>query len=679
MENVVNKARKCVEDGVQGREVARKGLFSSIIGMFRRRKTYVGAACTAVAVLLAYRKVRSVLAKISVEARLASARSLEKGDGVGESLIPGSEIYPVEAARMPNCMRAVIVEDPAVPGTFLRAGNCIRIGDFLVLPLHVVARSNVFYVVTSGCESHIELKSADVKELAVDVGFLPLEPSYFSRIGMGAVKPGFLSQQIVVNAGSFVASGEPPADAYTSTGDLRKDSAFGCIQYYGSTRPGFSGGLYYYGRQAFAMHLRRGPPGSGYNIGVAIPYLEALLEIKRGTNETTAEWLIKLAARHDPELSYIEEDEDYYLFTYRGKYIPVGREEYDQLYEDHEETGQFEYKPGYRNVDVSAGDFDRPDRSKRGYRNQHVSDEEDDDDDSGDEAASDIVVSKPGYKEDQLKADTSFLVDVAVAHPEDTANTLISETVRSIPIQPKDCTHTLDRPRLMNDDVKLRLQAKAEALTQQKVFEEMYDELKQQQERCVNRFRACGEDWDKHAKVRVELDRIMEEMIALKPLLKNANVIVSQTSAQTAEEKKLAVALKKKRKQARKAAETAQKQGQLQAAEVVGEREDGLEGAMRDPSTKFADAEKAGSASKEADSGAKQATDKKSPPPKSTGQSSKPVDQNSKVSADPTTPTTAGPPTGSKHSSKDSATVHQCTSKPKPSSKSQAKVSSAAS
>jgi len=628
------------------------------------RKYVVGAACSAVALYVLKRCLSSMRDGVTLKARLNAATVPTTTGEVDESPLSGSPILPIEADKLPHSMRPVIVENPAAVGSYLRVGNSIRVGDNLIVPYHVVCRSSEFYVVEPGTENYVVVQTKDAITVTADVVAFKLQPGSFSRIGMCEARPGFLNQQIIATAGSFVASGEPPATGYYSTGDLKADSAFGVIQYYGSTRPGFSGGVYYSGKNTvYAVHLRRGPHGSGYNLGIALPYIMALLECQAGKNEDTTEWISTLARRNDPDLHWVQVDDSgngSYIFEYKGKYYAVDQEKYDTIYMEDEDNGAYApYGDRYKD-DLQYYDQTRGKKKYRVDQLSEISDDYDDDDyEDDDEAASDVACKMPAYKEDQLKI--PFLVRQAASNR------------RHIPVQPigPNAEATLDVPRIMNQTVQERLTAKALALTEQKSLHEIYEGLKQKLGECQQRFRIAGSDLEKHSAVMVEYQEALAEMLALKPLLKDANVQASAVSAQTAEEKSLAKKAKLQRQKERKRLQQTQMSAKLASAAVLEDCGQENESATKHKVDTSVEVE----ASKSADATQLQPAleqEKFTVPP----EQAKKLRRREKMSSPPrkrenlkpsqgvrSGQRTVGPPIVKKHSTKDSAMEAACTSK----------------
>jgi len=465
-----------------------------------------------------------------------------------ESVLANSDIFPVEITDVPKCMATVVVDNPEVHGAFLKAGNCIRYGDSILLPQHVLAAAGpgAPHVWILRGDKFAKLSLDDKQLLCPDVIRIKTTSALLAPLGLAAARPATLVDATMATASSFCCAGRD-GEAYNSNGLVQLDNTVGLQRYFGSTTRGFSGGCYGLGGSSgriAGMHLRRGPAGSDYNVGVSLGYLAALITMREGTNEDTAEWLMQAVKSN--RARFVDTGEGYYVFEHMGKYIAVDSDEYDNLASTG--PGEDDFDPDAYQIGGADANRDYNPKELRGKAKPKVDDEWEDEDG---EAADDIRVPRPGYKED------SFLVRGGLRSAEAPDPTQYTQQTQ------QDCIKAgalyphpivgIEPVRLVTSGVIERITNKAEAEAAVRFWTAERANIIQLLDECSMRFRLAGSDLEKHDRVRQEYDTLLTQVKEATTLLKSANVRLTELSALTAEEKKQAqrdAAARKKQRQA---------------------------------------------------------------------------------------------------------------------------------
>jgi len=564
--------------------------WSFVTGLKNQRKRgFISKAVIATAITVfglhqARKKLRKYRLSVELEERIRVAKTPQCADSTAEATVPLGEIHPCPPNNLPKSMRLVVTVDPLDSSRYLKVCNAVRIGDHLVLPAHAVSQVDHFFVVEGrGSKNYIRVETSILTEITTDLLAGKLAPDLFSRIGMAQVKLAEYSGPTMVTAYSCVATREPPADGYSSVGMLYPDAGFGYMQFGGSTRPGFSGGLYQTGTRSYAIHMRRGPPGAVYNLGLSLAYVQCLLEgVSDGEGESTEEYILNLAKRKDKRLSYQKEEDGGYIFRVGDRYLRVSADRYWELYQEDPDSTQFDPRPKQEEGEAALDEpvvadrvIEQPVPAPRttitvasvvpptpvgAERNSWECER------SGllstisaltarlddmeqlldvDEAASDIVMGG-GYVGDQIaprpRIDEKVFSDYFLGQRPLGAD----YTVPGALIKNSGLT-TVEPVRVMNQDVIARIREKADAVSLQKQMQEARTVLLNKIQQCVERFRIAGGDVAAHGLVYAEYSQHLQELDVINSHLKDANVTVTQASAQTVEEKKAAKAAARKR------------------------------------------------------------------------------------------------------------------------------------
>ena len=172
--------------------------------------------------------------------------------------------------------RAIKDEKPGCSADVLHAGakvgNAVRLGEWIVLPVHLFGDTNKLLMVTG--ENTLFLYRTDGKEVFPDVWVHRLTTQQWSVTGLKKAKLAKLIGRI---RGKMYTGGAINHEGPQITlGDLQDSKTFGLVDYTGSTLPGCSGGLYMLGNSPIAMHLYS---AGTTNTGVSLAFIMKLLEV----------------------------------------------------------------------------------------------------------------------------------------------------------------------------------------------------------------------------------------------------------------------------------------------------------------------------------------------------------------------------------------------------------------
>jgi len=199
-----------------------------------------------------------------------------------ESAVIGSNFTTVPRSKIPKVQ--VAVYSITREGTLSRyLGVATRIGDWLVVPQHVIAAEEVISLLSMASEPALSYKigTEGFEPIEGDLSAMRMSEENFSKLGM--VKASLAT----VEDASMSSVTSSSKDPEVSFGILTHDTkVFGAMVFQGSTKGGFSGAPYMIGRQIAGIHLG----GGVMNYGLNATYIQALLQ----KPEETAEWLMKL-------------------------------------------------------------------------------------------------------------------------------------------------------------------------------------------------------------------------------------------------------------------------------------------------------------------------------------------------------------------------------------------------
>jgi len=205
-----------------------------------------------------------------------------------ESAIVGSNFTTVPRSKIPKVQAAVY--SVARDGKLSRyLGVATRIGDWLVVPQHVIAAEEVVSLLSMATDPALSYKieTINFEPIEGDLSAMKLSEEGFSKLGM--VKASMASMDGSTMASVTSSSKDPEVSFGTLTHDTK---IFGGMIFQGSTKGGFSGAPYMVGKQIAGIHLG----GGVVNYGLNATYIFALLQ----KPEETAEWLLKLRKKNGP-------------------------------------------------------------------------------------------------------------------------------------------------------------------------------------------------------------------------------------------------------------------------------------------------------------------------------------------------------------------------------------------
>ncbi len=213
-----------------------------------------------------------------------------------ESAIYGSYLIDATERDYPDCM--VWIGGRTVEGEGAWRGYGVRIGEFLVTPLHVVAGQEE--IILSSDPRKKEAKFLTVQRSSMtrfqdieDLIAAKLTDQEWSKLGVKRAK--IAPVDVPTPATVYV-----PHLGKMSMGIVSKSSMFGYLAYDSTTVRGCSGQPYMIGRQVAGIHLF----GGNYNGGVASAFVEKLLYQPEETTEFIAKQIRKkgkLRYRNTPE------------------------------------------------------------------------------------------------------------------------------------------------------------------------------------------------------------------------------------------------------------------------------------------------------------------------------------------------------------------------------------------
>lgn len=249
-----------------------------------------------------------------------------------ESAIMGSQIMKDDARNMPKCTKAVYLMNDY--GEFEPVGSCYRMGNTLVLAKHLVCNESSFYLKNRDGVSgmtRVNLYEAATPQFMTFLEDVAVVNANFNwaDLGMSEAKIGSFSNGNVVTCYANSESEHSVGQVYVEKTNPS------LLLYYGSTRPGFSGGVYMRGTEIVGLHL--GGSGRDVNYGAPAALIKMLFEdrvrsyyapesAKRESNFEESLYLINQLRKNAGTQWYGGETEDV-LYAYDGsKYYRFNRD-----------------------------------------------------------------------------------------------------------------------------------------------------------------------------------------------------------------------------------------------------------------------------------------------------------------------------------------------------------------
>lgn len=215
-----------------------------------------------------------------------------------ERVLPGSVL---ESQALQPDFQASVYTDRIDDQKLLPRGQCFRYKQYLMTVAHVLeGSSKVRIVSTRFCQiqhkfvdHQLDLDLTRFRVLDVDLAMAELTPKEWSSLCMSSAKVAnsIPTHGMVVKVSAF---------GQQSHGMLRQHSAFGFVQYEGSTRGGFSGAPYHIQNTVFGIHAG----GDTLNVGYDITYVMAILRELPYSPEDSADYLERQVRRYGGDFEW---------------------------------------------------------------------------------------------------------------------------------------------------------------------------------------------------------------------------------------------------------------------------------------------------------------------------------------------------------------------------------------
>nr|UUG74094.1 MAG: hypothetical protein 1 [XiangYun luteo-sobemo-like virus 2] len=224
--------------------------------------------------------IRGVVSKIKIPSLGRSLPPITYANN--SSIIPESIREGSEETLMDHRNGEVIVVGyDRVNNRRVAVGKGCRLFNYLIVPEHVISSAGAIGKVMiqspNFADKFFELPDNSIRSLiCTDVLAINLTNDVWSSISVGTIVIGNIdrcSSVAVVGVNGMGTVGNLTVDA----------NVFGSVIYAGTTRPGYSGGLYCDGNKSLAIHLG----GGNVNRGVAIDWIRALVKKTLGIDDST--------------------------------------------------------------------------------------------------------------------------------------------------------------------------------------------------------------------------------------------------------------------------------------------------------------------------------------------------------------------------------------------------------
>lgn len=198
---------------------------------------------------------------------------------------------------------------------FYPKGQGFRHHDIFITARHVIEDTKFIRIVGFD-NNYVDVSTDLFEDMDLDITYVVLTQVQLSKLRLCSAK----FANVVPATGIFCSVS---AFGQRSYGMVKPHTAFGYVEYTGSTIGGFSGAPYYSGRTVFGMHVG----GDSKNIGFDITYINSMFG-----DEDSAEWLIGQIDRYkefEGEQSPFNSDD--YFIRVGGIYHMVDYETYDKI------------------------------------------------------------------------------------------------------------------------------------------------------------------------------------------------------------------------------------------------------------------------------------------------------------------------------------------------------------
>lgn len=215
-----------------------------------------------------------------------------------ERVLPGSIL---ESQAIQPDFQASVFTDRLDNPKLLPRGQCFRYKQYLMTVAHVLEGSSNVRIVSTRFDKdqhkfvdhQLDLELTRFKVIDVDLAIAELLPKEWSSLCMSSAKVAnsIPTHGMVVKVSAF---------GQQSHGMLRQHSAFGLLQYEGSTRGGFSGAPYHIQNTVFGIHAG----GDTLNVGFDITYVTAILRELPYSPEDSADYLEQQVRRYGGDFDW---------------------------------------------------------------------------------------------------------------------------------------------------------------------------------------------------------------------------------------------------------------------------------------------------------------------------------------------------------------------------------------
>lgn len=287
-------------------------------------------ACIAIAMCWQWWKWR---ARVAAE---QAARAVQRAFSLmPESVREGSEFYAETV--LPPYMFALYSEKQ---GKKIYVGSGYRTGNWIVMPWHVIKsiegdalmkwstpRKDGTY------EEHWYAFEADVNDgfqIGADIIAYNYKPEF---VGLKSAKIGMVPGRVMVQCVSLL----PNQNASIGLLFPNREMGSGILQYEGSTRSGFSGGVYRVGDRVVGIHNG----GGAINYGYAATWIQARLVREESSDLEQIRAVLSRARKHDVEWTSTGSPDEMEL-RIGGRYYILDYDDYTDLYDEFEELWETE-------------------------------------------------------------------------------------------------------------------------------------------------------------------------------------------------------------------------------------------------------------------------------------------------------------------------------------------------
>lgn len=242
-----------------------------------------------------------------------------------EAMVPGSDFH--------NLVQPPFQCGLYTPGKSGRAvGHAVRVGDWLVVPTHVLACQPLEAVAYKAGVKVVAPLGDDWEEIMPDISVTRVSSNF--PLKKGQVGP-------ITSAMATIAAAESNSG---SVGRVSEDD-FDALVYRGSTRPGHSGAAYVQSGKIVGIHLGS---TAGINMGYVATYIQSkLAPLAAGFENESSDfvYLSKLSAKQLSQLKMrATGDPDEWEVKYQGRYFRLSASEAHKLQDYDDRLADIEFE-----------------------------------------------------------------------------------------------------------------------------------------------------------------------------------------------------------------------------------------------------------------------------------------------------------------------------------------------